>query len=85
MIKRLRTSGKRRWKRRLKKFQRDYRNGEKSLEEIKRSMASYRGHLRHGHTYRLSKKVLAGFVLTKGNRSEGDSYASAELSPGEAR
>ena len=64
VIKRLRTSSKRRWKRRLKKFQKDYRDGRKSFEDISRSMASYRGHLRQGHTYKLQKKVLGDFVLT---------------------
>ena len=65
VIKRLRTSNKRRWKRRLKKFREEYRNGEKTFAEIKRSVASYHGHLSHGHTYKLNKKVMSGFVLTK--------------------
>jgi len=65
VIKRLRTSRKRRWKRRLRKFRVMYRNSEKSLEEIRRSIISYRGHLKHGHTYKLNKKVMARFVLTK--------------------
>lgn len=68
VIKRLRTSNKRRWKRRLRKFKKDYQNGDKSLAEIGRSVASYNGHLKHGHTYKLKKKVLAGFVLTKAKK-----------------
>jgi len=70
VIKRLRTSNKRRWKRRLKKYKEDYRNGEKSLEEIGRSIASYRGHLSHGHTYKLNKKVMARFVLSRSPKNE---------------
>ena len=66
VIRRLRTKSKRRWKRRLKKIKRQYREDEISLEEITRSVASYRGHLKHGHTYRLQKKVFYDFVLTKG-------------------
>ena len=66
VIRRLRTKSKRRWKRRLKKIKRQYREDEVSLEEITRSVASYRGHLKHGHTYRLQKKVFHDFVLTKG-------------------
>ena len=70
VIKRLRTSNKRRWKRRLKKFREDYRSGEISFEEITRSVTSYRGHLSHGHTYRLQRKVMGGFVLTHAARVE---------------
>ncbi len=65
VIRRLRTSNKRRWKRRLKKFKADYGNGEKTTKDIQRSIVSYRGHLSHGHTYNLRRKVMAGFVLTK--------------------
>lgn len=70
VIKRLRTSNKRRWKKRLKKFKEDYRNGNKSHEDIARSIASYRGHLSHGHTYKLQKKVMGGFVLTHAPKTE---------------
>ncbi|MBQ9199191.1 MAG: group II intron reverse transcriptase domain-containing protein [Lachnospiraceae bacterium] len=70
VIRRLRTSNKRRWKRRLKKFKKDYQNGEKTIEEIGRSIVSYRGHLSHGHTYKLNKKVMSGFVLTKATDNE---------------
>lgn len=69
VIRRLRTSSKRRWKRRLKKFRRQYREGEVEFDEITRSIASYKGHLRHGHTYRLQQKVFHDFVLTKEKRA----------------
>ena len=49
----------------LKKFQEEYRNETKTLEDIRRSIVSYSGHLSHGHTYKLKKKVMANFVLTK--------------------
>lgn len=65
VIRRLRTSSKRRWKRRLKKMERQYREDEITFEEISRSVASYKGHLKHGHTYRLKRKVFHDFVLTK--------------------
>ncbi len=68
VIRRLRTSSKRRWKRRLKKIKKQYREDEISLEEITRSIASYKGHLRHGHTYKLQKRVFHDFVLTKEKR-----------------
>lgn len=65
VVKRLRTKSKRRWKRRLKKMKRQYWENELLLEDITRSIASYKGHLRHGHTYRLRQRVFHDFVLTK--------------------
>lgn len=70
VIRRLRTSNKRRMKRRLKKFKEEYRVGTKSFEDIKLSMASYNGHLSHGHTYKLKKKIYGSFVLTKAPKEE---------------
>ena len=51
-----------------KKFRHQYREGEVEFDEITRSIASYKGHLRHGHTYRLQQKVFHDFVLTKEKR-----------------
>ncbi len=65
VIKRLRTSNKKRFKRRLKAFQKQYADNTKSLEDIKQSLASYNGHLKHGHTYKLKKKIYSKFVLKK--------------------
>ena len=70
VIRRLRTSNKRRWKRRLKKYKEEYRVGNKSLEGITRSVASYSGHLAHGHTWKLRKKVMGSFVLTHASKNE---------------
>ena len=64
VIRRLRTASKRRFKRRLKLFERQNAAGETDLDAVKRSLASYRGHLIHGHTWKLRKKVLGHFVLT---------------------
>lgn len=75
VIRRLRTGNKRRFKRRLKAFQEKYRNGEIELEDIRRSLASYSGHLKHGHTYKLKAKVLRGFVLTKAPKGAQDDPA----------
>ena len=65
VIRRLRSSNKRRFKRRLKLFQRQYAAGQTDLDAIKRSLARYRGHLMHGHTWKLSKKVFGKFVLVR--------------------
>lgn len=58
VIRKLRTSNQRRFMRRLKLFRRQYASGEIDLEDIKRSLASYRGHLSHGHTWKLRKKCF---------------------------
>ena len=52
-----------RGKRRLKKLQEEFAAGEKSLDDINRSIASYNGHLGHGDTYKLRKKVMGSYVL----------------------
>jgi len=65
VVRRLRTSSKKRLKRRLKKFKEQYRNGEVTLADITHSIASYKGHLGHGHTDRLQQKLFHDFVLTK--------------------
>lgn len=71
VIRKLRTSNKRRWKRRLRKFKDDYRNGKKSLDDIMLSMNSYHGHLRHGHTFKLQKKVMKSLVLSREFKDDG--------------
>jgi RNA-directed DNA polymerase len=65
VILRLRTSNKRRFKRRLKSFKEKYRQNQIELADISRSIASYNGHLSHGHTWKLKQKVYGDFVLTK--------------------
>ena len=40
------------------------------LDAIKRSLASYNGHLKHGHTWKLKTKIYGGFVLTKAPKGE---------------
>ena len=85
VIRRLRASSKRRWKRRLKKIKRQYRENEVTLEEITRSIASYKGHLKHGHTYKLQKRVFHDFVLTKEKRipeQEGEGKQFGNMSRG---
>ena len=62
VVRRLRSQGKRRWKRRLKKFQDEFVAGERSLDAINRSIVSYNGHLEHGDTYWLRKKVTTALV-----------------------
>ncbi len=41
------------------------------IEDIKRSLASYNGHLSHGHTYRLRKNISRSFILQRKEREDG--------------
>lgn len=63
VVRLLRTSGKRRFKRKMKAMRKSYEEGGITLEEIGRSLASYRGHLSHGNTYRMRAKTFSHFVL----------------------
>lgn len=65
VIKRVRTSTKKRYKRRMKKLQTDYAEGKLDLTEVKRSLPGFCGHLSRGHTYRLMQSVHRDFVLRK--------------------
>ena len=65
VVRRLRTSNKKRYKRRLKAFRKKYANGELELEDIRQSLASYRGHLSHGNTYHLQKNTMSHLVLRR--------------------
>lgn len=65
IVRRLRGSNKRRFKRRMKSFMKKYREGSITFDKIKMSLASYSGHLKHGHAWRLKKRVYAAFVLKK--------------------
>ncbi|MDO4962074.1 MAG: RNA-directed DNA polymerase [Eubacteriales bacterium] len=74
IIKKLRSSNKQRFKRRLKAFARKYAQEEMTSEEIRRSLVSYNGHLKHGHTWKLRRHIYTQFVLRRAddsNESEG--------------
>ncbi|MBQ7588892.1 MAG: reverse transcriptase [Lachnospiraceae bacterium] len=70
VVRLLRTSNKRRFKRRLKGFKKKYNRYEMTLDEIKRSLSSYNGHLKQGHTYRLRKNIYSKFVLTHAKKDD---------------
>lgn len=82
VIRRLRTKSKRRWKRRLKKMKAQYQEDEILLEDITRSIASYKGHLKHGHTYRLRQRVFHDFVLTKEKTERRNGYETQKTDQG---
>lgn len=70
VIRKLRTSSKKKFKKRMKAYQIKYSQGEMELDDIKKSLAGFNGHLSCGHTYRLKKSVYSKFVLKKGNIKE---------------
>ena len=49
----------------MKSFQKKYRNGEMTFQEITQSVASYNGHLKHGHTWKLKKHIYGKTIFTK--------------------
>ena len=57
MLRRLRTSGKKRMKKKLAAFRILQKNEKIDSEAVRRSLVSYRGHLSHGNTYGLMKML----------------------------
>ncbi len=65
VIRRLKTSSKLRYRRKLRSFMQLYRNGNIELEEIRQSLSGFHGHMKHGSTFHLQKKALASFSLSR--------------------
>lgn len=65
VVRLLRTSCKRRFKKKMKAYRKNYEEGGITLEEIGRSLASYRGHLSHGNTWHLRTRVFSHLVLRR--------------------
>ena len=65
IIRKVKQQTKQRFKRKLRYMQHAYRKGQMDLPEIKQVLSSYRAHLSYGHSYKLQKKNLESFVLTK--------------------
>ena len=70
VIKRLRTSNKKRFKKRMKCYQKRYAANNISFDEITRSVRSYNGHLQYGHTWKLRKHIYNHLVLTRGIKGD---------------
>lgn len=70
VIRKLRQSGKKRLKKKLRGLKSAYRKGKTDSVAIRRSVVSYRGHLNHGHTFRLQRNIWNNFILTKGGESK---------------
>lgn len=69
VVRRLRTSNKKRMKRKLKYFKSAYAKGYIEADSIHRSLVSYSGHLSHGHTYRLKRNILKKLVLVRNSKN----------------
>ncbi len=65
VIRRLKHHSKTRWKHRLRKMVKEYRNGQKDIEKINESLQSYRNHLSYGNTGKLMNEVMKGVVFSK--------------------
>ena len=65
VIRRMKRASKQRFKKKLFKLQKEYVSGEIDLARVKQSLAGFKGHLKHGHTYHLRKKVFSKFVLQR--------------------
>lgn len=69
VIRKMKKQSRVRFRRRLKKLKKDYETGAIQLEDVKASLASYKGHLMHGHTYKMKQNELRKFVLSKRDRN----------------
>lgn len=65
VVRKLRQSSKKRFKKRLKTIAYDYSVGKKDLDDVKRSLAGFKGHLSRGHTYSLRRHAYSSFLLVK--------------------
>ena len=54
----------------VKHFQKNYQRGEMDMEKIEASPYSWLGHAEYGGTWGLRKKLLDGFILTRGEKNE---------------
>lgn len=70
VVRKLRSSNKKRMKRKLKRFRHAYREGKMDRKAIERSLASYRGHLSHGNTWNLRKNLNSHMILSKETEQE---------------
>ena len=66
VIKKLKSTNKRRLKRHIKLLQRDYQKHLINFAAVQRSLVSTQGHLMHGHTFRFREKLYRQTVFTRG-------------------
>jgi hypothetical protein len=66
IVRKLRRNSKKKMKRKLRFFQREYSAGRIDLDRIRSSIASWIGHAKHGNTYNLRKKILNKYAFSRG-------------------
>lgn len=71
VIRKLRKNSKARMKRKVRAFNEGYADGTMDYEAIRRSVASWVGHARHGNTYRLRQHILGKLCLRRETEEEG--------------
>ena len=67
VIRRVKTTSKLRYKRRLRRYQVQYREGRIEASDVRQSLAGFHGHLKHGNTYWLRRRALGKFALSRGD------------------
>jgi hypothetical protein len=65
VIMKIRKDSSKRMKRKIKRFNTAYDEGELTFEDINRSVQSWTAHAKHGNTYYLRKNVLSRLKLEK--------------------
>lgn len=70
IIKKVRRNTKYKFKRKMKSLSKKYSKNEVTYENVKQVLLSYIGHLKHGHTFKLRKKVLSEIRLVKRYENE---------------
>lgn len=65
VVRRVKTSSKLRYKRRLWRYQTLYREGWIEMSDIRQSLAGFHGHLKHGDAYWLRRRALGKFALSR--------------------
>lgn len=67
VVRRVKTSSKLRYKRRLRRYQALYREGRIEAADVRQSLAGFHGHLKHGDTYWMRRRALGKFALSRGD------------------
>jgi len=65
VIRKLKVATKKRYKKRMLELPQDYAAGRIDLPKVENILASYKGHLKHGHTYRLMEQTMEDFDLRR--------------------
>ena len=65
IVRKLKRQSKLRYKRRLKRLQKEYASWAIDWEDAQSTLASYKGHLKHGHAFKLKSQIMSEFALIR--------------------